>query len=202
MSTSPVAEGSVAVLVVEPSEVARWGFARLLSDSGWVDTWRVVGGSREALAAASEMRPDVALIEASLDGGGGLQLCVELRKVNRATRVLLASPAARAPAGLGSCIGVAGIVPRGVSAEEIAYALRAACADPVGQEEFDATSTLSKRECEILRELARGATNREIAANLFIAPDTVKQHASVLYRKLQARNRADAAKRAQLLGLL
>ena len=65
----------------------------------------------------------------------------------------------------------------------------------------DAMPALTGREREILGLIAGGATNREIAATLFLSPHTVKEHTSTLYRKLGARNRADAVQRAQRLGL-
>ena len=50
--------------------------------------------------------------------------------------------------------------------------------------------------------IASGATNREIAEQLFLSPHTVKEHTSSLYRKLQVRNRAEAVQQAQRLGLI
>ena len=50
--------------------------------------------------------------------------------------------------------------------------------------------------------IAAGSTNREIAERLYLSPHTVKEHTSALYRKLQARNRAEAVQRAQRIGLL
>jgi two-component system response regulator DesR len=61
---------------------------------------------------------------------------------------------------------------------------------------------LSDREREVLEEIAAGATNREIAERLFLSPHTVKEHTSAVYRKLGARNRAEAVRRAQRIGLL
>ena len=61
---------------------------------------------------------------------------------------------------------------------------------------------LSEREREVLDLIAAGSTNREIAARLFLSPHTVKEHTSALYRKLNARNRAEAVQRAQRVGLL
>jgi two-component system response regulator DesR len=61
---------------------------------------------------------------------------------------------------------------------------------------------LTEREHEVLDLIAAGSTNREIAERLFLSPHTVKEHTSVLYRKLQARNRAEAVQRAQRIGLL
>jgi DNA-binding NarL/FixJ family response regulator len=61
---------------------------------------------------------------------------------------------------------------------------------------------LSSREREVVELIASGATNREIAARLYLSPHTVKEYTSSAYRKLGARNRADAVKRAQRVGLL
>jgi two-component system response regulator DesR len=62
-------------------------------------------------------------------------------------------------------------------------------------------ASLSPREREVLALIARGATNKEIAERLYLSPHTVKDHTSSLYRKLGVRNRAEAAQRAERLGL-
>ena len=62
--------------------------------------------------------------------------------------------------------------------------------------------TLSDREREVLAGVAAGQTNREIAAELFLSPHTIKEHPSTRYRQLEVRNRAEAVQRAQRLGLL
>jgi two-component system response regulator DesR len=61
---------------------------------------------------------------------------------------------------------------------------------------------LSPRELDILQHLAEGLSNPEVAATLCLSRHTVKQHTSAVYRKLGVRNRAQAASRAQELGLL
>jgi ATP/maltotriose-dependent transcriptional regulator MalT len=65
-----------------------------------------------------------------------------------------------------------------------------------------AATLLSERERAVLDLIAGGATNREIASELHLSPHTVKDHTSVLYKKLKVRNRAEAVQRAQRLGLL
>ena len=60
---------------------------------------------------------------------------------------------------------------------------------------------LSSREREVLALIATGATNAEIAGQLFLSPHTVKEHTSALYRKLGVRNRAQAVQRAERIGL-
>ena len=61
---------------------------------------------------------------------------------------------------------------------------------------------LSGREREVLTLLAGGATNREIAGQLYLSPYTVKEYTTSLYRKLEVRNRAEAVQRAQRLGVI
>ena len=61
---------------------------------------------------------------------------------------------------------------------------------------------LTEREREVLDLVAGGATNREIAERLFLSPHTIKEHTSSLYRKLGARNRAEAVQKAQRIGLI
>jgi two-component system response regulator DesR len=61
---------------------------------------------------------------------------------------------------------------------------------------------LSEREREVLDLIAAGSTNREIAEQLYLSPHTIKEHTSALYRKLGARNRAEAVQLAQRIGLL
>jgi ATP/maltotriose-dependent transcriptional regulator MalT len=61
---------------------------------------------------------------------------------------------------------------------------------------------LSERERTVLELLAGGATNPEIADSLHLSKHTVKEHTSAVYRKLGVRNRTEAVRRAQRLGLL
>ena len=64
----------------------------------------------------------------------------------------------------------------------------------------DGSPALSPREREVLDLIARGSTNREIAAALHLSPHTIHEHTSSLYRKLDVRNRAEAVQRAARLG--
>ena len=63
-------------------------------------------------------------------------------------------------------------------------------------------SSLTPTERAVIGEVASGATNAEIGNQLSLSPNTIKQHASALYRKLGARNRPEAVRRAQRLGLI
>ena len=100
--------------------------------------------------------------------------------------------------------GASGFVSKDWDAGEVARAVRMV---GLGMTMFAPTSQqpaplLSEREREVLDLVAAGSTNREIAQALFLSPHTVKEHTSALYRKLGARNRAEAVQRAQRVGLL
>jgi two-component system response regulator DesR len=100
--------------------------------------------------------------------------------------------------------GASGFVSKDSGATEIISAVRAVAA---GMTRFEPRAEqpeplLTTRERDVLALIAAGATNREIAERLFLSPHTVKEHTSTVYRKLGARNRAEAVLRAQRIGLL
>jgi two-component system response regulator DesR len=101
-------------------------------------------------------------------------------------------------------VGALGFVPKDWPARDIAHAARMVGLGMTlfAPESADPASGLSERERQVLDLIAGGATNREIAAELFLSPHTVKDHTSTLYRKIGARNRAEAILRAQRLGLI
>ncbi len=71
-----------------------------------------------------------------------------------------------------------------------------------GNPKAQAALGISPRELTVLKELAAGHSNKEIAARLTISPDTVKTHVARLYEKLDARRRTDAVSKARELGIL
>lgn len=71
-----------------------------------------------------------------------------------------------------------------------------------GNPQAQASLGISERELEVLKEIAAGHSNKEIATRLHIAPSTVKTHVASVYAKLGARRRTDATRRARELGLL
>ena len=132
------------------------------------------------------------------------EICERLRARSPHTRVLLISGAGRILPNAAKAAGAAGFVSKDWPAADIAGAVRM-----VGlgmtvfkPHEAPAGPPLSDREREVLEAVASGATNREIAGRLFLSPHTVKEHTSSLYRKLGARNRAEAVQKAQRIGLI
>jgi DNA-binding NarL/FixJ family response regulator len=199
---APHARKRLRVLVVDDHDVVHWGFRLMLGQMPWVDRCLSARTGAEALAVCRRYEPHVALVDLFLGGESGPDICERLRAEAPAPRVLLMSGAGGISPRAARAAGAAGFISKDWPAAEIAKLVRMV---GDGQEVFRdigrPTPTLTDRESEILGLIAGGATNREIAATLFLSPHTVKEHTSTLYRKLGARNRADAVQRAQRLGL-
>ena len=197
------AERRLRVLVVDDHEVIHFGFRTLLAEEPWVDRYLEAQTGDEAVELARRHRPQVALVDLLLGSESGAELTGRLIEVSPDTRVLLMSGAGRISNEAARAAGAFGFVPKEWSARDLAHAARMV---GLGMELFasdsgDPPDLLSPREREVLGLIAGGATNREIAGRLFLSPHTVKDHTSALYRKIGARNRAEAILRAQRLGL-
>jgi two-component system response regulator DesR len=192
------------VLVVDDHDVVHWGFRVLLGEQSWVERCLAARTGSEALELTRSLRPDVALVDLFLAGESGADVCKSIRAASPSTRVLLISGAGRMSPAAARAAGASGFVSKDWEAREVAMAVRMV---GLGMTMFSPKSEqpvplLSAREHEVLGLIAAGATNREIAARLFLSPHTVKEHTSTLYRKLGARNRAEAVQLAQRTGLL
>jgi two-component system response regulator DesR len=197
-------ELALRVLVVDDHDVVHWGFRLLLERQPWVQRCAAASTAAEALKLASELRPDVALVDLFLGGESGAELTEELRERSPRTKVLLISGAGTVSRAVATAAGASGFVSKDWGAPDVVKAVRMVA---LGMEVFDPDPTasdagLTAREREVLAAIATGATNREIGERLFLSPHTVKEHTSAIYRKLSVRNRAEAVQSAQRLGLL
>src|ERR671934_191872 len=103
--------------------------------------------------------------------------------------------------------GASGFVSKDWDAEDVAKAVRMVGMGmtvfrPQREQAVAAPAHLSSRERQVLDLIATGATNREIAERLYLSPHTVKEHTSAVYKKLSVRNRAEAVRQAQEMGLI
>jgi two-component system response regulator DesR len=191
------------VLLVDERDVAHLGFRELLASEPWVDSVLVAHSAIDALALARTHAPDVAVIGAAFPVTLALDLCERVSIESPRTRVLLltAEPLSKRRA---RAAGAAGAVPSTWLGGEIAGAARTVALGMTlfAPETESPRRILTPRELEVLELIGAGATNREIADRLALSPNTVKEHASALYRKVSARNRAEAVVRGRELGLL
>jgi two-component system response regulator DesR len=202
--SSAATERRLRVLVVDDHDVVHWGFRVMLGEQPWVQRCLAARSGAEALEVLRSFSADVALVDLFLAGESGADVCDSIRRASPRTRVLLISGAGRMSPAAARAAGASGFISKDWQARDVARAVRMV---GMGMTVFSPVSEqpvplLSDREREVLDLIAAGSTNREIAERLFLSPHTVKEHTSALYRKLQARNRAEAVQRAQRVGLL
>jgi DNA-binding NarL/FixJ family response regulator len=197
-------EQELRVLVVDDHDVVHWGFRLLLERQPWVERCVAVADAADALEQARRLRPHVALVDLLLRDESGAELCEELRAASPETRILLLSGVGSISPAVARAAGASGFVSKQLGAGDIVKAVRmvALGMEVFGREEEERPGALSGREREVVGLIAAGATNREIAQRLYLSPHTVKEHTSTIYRKLGVRNRAEAVKRAQRLGII
>jgi len=176
------------------------------------------GTADEALLMAPQLRPDVLLLDINLPGADGLRVLRELHPRLPDTKiVMLTISSDRRDLMDAVREGAAGFLTKDLSPDALLRAIRGIrqgdlpmsrgmAADVVrslasgksatghapGGNELD---LLSAREAEVLRHLADGSTDREIAEELGISPRTVETHVGSILHKLEVRNRAEAARR-------
>jgi DNA-binding NarL/FixJ family response regulator len=192
------------VLIVDDHDVVHWGFRTMLGNLPWVERTLSARTGAEAYELAARYKPDVALVDVFIGEESGPEICQRLRERSPTTNVLLISGAGSVSPGAAKAAGAAGFIPKDWGAADIARAVRmVGLGMTVFQPQTDGASPgLTPREREVLDLLARGSTNREIAAALHLSPHTIHEHTSSLYRKLDVRNRAEAVQRAYRLGLI
>jgi two-component system response regulator DesR len=203
-STRAKEDARLRVLVVDDHDVVQWGFRLMLAEQPWVERCLAARTAAEALALTRTFEPHVALIDLFLGEDYGAELCRSVREASPATRVLLISGAGRMAPAAARAAGASGFISKDSDAREVVAAVRTVS---FGLTTFEPKSdqpepVLSEREREVLDLIAVGSTNKEIAEALYLSPYTVKEHTSALYRKLRARNRAEAVQLAQRIGLL
>jgi DNA-binding NarL/FixJ family response regulator len=209
--------GASSALIADPSRLSRRGTCEVLARAG-IHTVVETASGEEALEAACTITPDLAVIELELPGLPGVEAIRRLRAV---------SPHVSAVVLTGRTDQVAEAVAAGACAfllktsplEALADALRTAAAGhslvlpataatllAANRERASVRSgklaDLSARELDVLRLLADGRDNAEIAAELFISPSTAKSHVSRILGKLSSENRIQAAVYAVRCGLV
>jgi two-component system response regulator DesR len=191
------------VLLVHAEDLVHWGFRSVLTRQPWVEQLVGARDPTEAIEIVPRFRPHVAVIDLYFEGESGLDLCEQLVARYPETQLLILATES-VPAPVREQVRLGGVVPKWWRAEDIASAVRSV---GLGMTVFaseldDEDQLLSARDERILRMLAEGLTNREIAERLELSTHTVKDYVSGLYRKLEVHGRPAAIVRAQRLGLL
>ena len=201
---------STRVYLVDDAELVRRGVVDLLRDTA---EFAVVGEattSAEALAQLPLLRPDVAIIEAKLPDGSGIEVCREIRLKVPEVNILMLSTLDSDDALFDSIIaGAAGYLLKNISGTDLLENLRTVAAgrsllDPSitsrvlqrlreGNEREERLGKLTEQERRILELIGQGLTNRQIAEEIHLAEKTVKNYVSNMLAKLGMERRTQAA---------
>jgi DNA-binding NarL/FixJ family response regulator len=165
------------------------------------------------LAQVDTWQPDVVIVDLLMPGGiDGIETVRRLRRLARSVRIVVLTASTDEAHMVGVLrVGADGYVRKGSAPDVLLDAVRAVAAghsyvDPSASRSVTAGSLdadhLTPRELDVLQELVRGASNKEIANALGIAEETVKSHVGSLLGKLQAGNRAQAIVTALKRGLV
>ena len=213
----------IRVLVADDQALVRGGFRLILEAQPDIEVVGEAADGREAVTRAQHHRPDVVLMDIRMPGMDGLEATRLLMTSQSPPRVLMLTTfdldeyvydALRA--------GASGFLLKDVRPEQLADAVRAVAAGDTllapaitrrlveqylrrptpGSRTPPGLSALTDRELEVLRLVARGRSNQQIASTLFLGESTVKTHLTHLFAKLGLRDRAQAVVLAYESGLI
>jgi DNA-binding NarL/FixJ family response regulator len=202
---------SIRLLIADDHEVVRAGLKSLLADARDIQVVADAPSGEAAVRLAHRHRPQVVMLDVRMVGGDGLAALAQLRDELPDIAVVMFSSydnptyIARAVA-----LGAAGYLIKSATKDEITSAIRqAAAGETLWSREglrrasqaasvpksavIEPEASLTKRENEVLKQLALGLSNKEIAQALEISYETVKEHVQHILRKLGVADRTQAA---------
>jgi two-component system response regulator DevR len=208
----------IRVFLLDDHEVVRRGLVDLLQAGGDIEVVGESGSAQEAARRIPAMRPDVAILDARLPDGNGIDVCRDVRAVDSTIKGLILTSYEDDEALFAAIMaGASGYVLKQIRGTDLVDAVRRVAAgqsllDPAvtqrvlerirhGVEQPRELASLTDQERRILEFIAEGLTNREIAGRMFLAEKTVKNYVSSLLAKLGLERRTQAAVLAtRLLG--
>ena len=208
----------IRVFLLDDHEVVRRGLRDLLEDEDDIEVVGESGQALEAIARIPALRPDVAVLDARLPDGSGIDVCRQVRSVDPSIRALILTSYDDDEALFAAILaGASGYVLKQIQGNDLVDGVRRVAAgqsliDPSltekvlerlrnGPGEPAELSTLTDQERKILALIAEGLTNRQIGERMFLAEKTVKNYVSSILSKLGLERRTQAAVLAsKLLG--
>ena len=200
---------TIRAFLLDDHEVVRQGVRALLESDGTIDVVGEASTAAEALGRIPAVQPDVAVLDVRLPDGTGIEVCREIRSSLETPVLMLTSYSDDEALFESVMAGAAGYVLKQVRGNELVDAVKRVAAgesllDPAvtervkqrlqgPSEEDELLSRLTTQERRILHLIADGKTNRQIAAELYLAEKTVKNYVSNLLGKLGMQRRTEAA---------
>ncbi|MFS8614103.1 MAG: response regulator transcription factor [Limnochorda sp.] len=200
---------TIRILIVDDHEVVRIGLRSLLERIGQFEVVGEAASAQEAIELARSRKPDVVVMDIRMPDGSGIEACRAIRSENEAIKVIMLTSYTDDEAIFASVMaGASGYVLKQIGSHELVEAIRTVAAggsllDPSitgkvlermrGMTREQQHEKLTDQELRILRLIADGRTNKEIAEALYLSEKTVRNYVSSILSKLNLSNRAEAA---------
>lgn len=205
---------NIRVLLVDDQELFRRGLAMVLSSEGDIEVYEASTGE-EAERMVSTLAPDIVLLDVRMPGASGVDVCRAIKDASPSTGIIMLT-SSDDEADLYASIknGASGYLLKDASIDDVAAGVRLVSSGQslispsmatkllsefvsvsAKQEENSGARrpTLTNREMQVLMQVAKGRSNKEIAAELVIAENTVKNHIRNILEKLQLKSRMEVA---------
>jgi DNA-binding NarL/FixJ family response regulator len=214
---------SISVLLADDQSMVRAGFRMILESQPDIEVIGEAANGEQAADSVRRLRPDVVLMDIQMPGGDGLQATRHISEnPELATRVVILTTFERDEYVFEALqAGASGFLLKNAPPEQLVDAVRVVAAGeallapsvtrriieqfarrPVEADVRERVASLTQREREVLVMLARGKSNSELAAALFVTEGTIKTHLSSLLAKLGLRDRVQAVVLAYECGLV
>jgi len=197
----------IKVLLVDDHQVVREGLKRMLELDKEIEVVGEAASGEEALTQAQRLSPDTVLMDIRMPGMGGIEAIRQLKAIQPTVNIVVLTIYQDQYLVQAVEAGAIGYLLKDINREELTRAIRAAY---LGQSPLapsitrtlitkyatlagaNRSSVLSSRQLEILRLIAAGATNKEIASKLFLSEATIKRETQAMFAKLDVTDRAQA----------
>jgi len=212
--SEPLATDPIRVLIVDDHALFRRGLEMVLAQEPDLQLVGEAGDGLEAVHKAADLLPDVVLLDVRMPTGGGIEACAAIKEVAPSAKIVMLTTSDE-EADLYDAIkaGANGYLLKEISIDEVARGIRAihggqslispsmasklltefATMIKKGDERQQVPAPrLTERELQVLKLVARGLNNRDIARQLYISENTVKNHVRNILEKLQLHSRMEA----------
>ncbi|MFF9768183.1 response regulator [Streptomyces sp. NPDC014636] len=207
----------ITVVIADDHPLFREGISRALQLSGFIDVIAETDNGRDALDIIRREKPNVAVLDLRMPDLDGITVLHALTRDHSPTRALLLSAFTDSPTVYRAIEeGAAGFLTKDSKSSQVIEAIRAisrghtivppeitaGLAEEIRSRRTHNTPTLTEREHQVLKGIARGLSTPQIAKELILGTSTIKTHTQRLYEKLNVSDRAAAVAEAMRRGLL
>ena len=210
-------ETTVRVLVVDDHRMFAESLARLLGDEDGIEVIGVAASSEEGVGAVQRLKPDVVLVDYRMPDRDGVETAATIKELDPSCMVVMLTGSEDDRVLLGAIdAGCSGFLTKDRAAGEVARAVRAAASGEalispaqlarllprLSSKKTEVGTDLTRRELELLTHLARGSSNKAIAADLHLSLNTVRNYVQSVLTKLDAHSKLEAVATAVREGII